>query len=70
METGTHVNCMERASPDLNSFRWPASEDILFYEDDNILCTINPPSPVNRRGHYCLLDDDYMEANTLLANHK
>ena len=49
-----------------NWFRWPAYEDQLYYQDDEILCIIEPPTPVNRRGDYCLSHDNFEEANRML----
>ena len=30
-------------------FRWPNNEDILAYQEDDVLCEIEPPIPVNQR---------------------
>ena len=53
-----------------NRFRWPASVDIFYYRYDEILCDVNPPSPVNRRGDYILGDGYFIEANASLVKLK
>ena len=41
------VNCMESVSA--VTFRWPNNEDILVYQEDDVLCEIEPPIPVNQK---------------------
>ena len=36
---------MERCQSSTNNFRWPGDEDSLPYNDDEILCAIEPPCP-------------------------
>ena len=61
---------MQRVSACLNSFRWPESDDVLLYQEDDILCDVNPPLPYNRRGHYWLSEEDFNKANLLVTKHK
>ena len=32
-------------------FQWPDNEDVLVYQEDDVLCKIEPPIPLNQRGH-------------------
>ena len=54
---------MKCVSPVKNCFHWPQPKDIMTYDDDEILCKISPPVPINRRGDYCLSHEDFEEAN-------
>ena len=38
---------------------WPNNEDILVYQEDDMLCEIEPPIPVNQREHYKLSEADF-----------
>ena len=54
---GIKLNCMESMSA--VTFWWPNIEDILVYQENDVLCEIKPPIPVNQRGHYKLLEADF-----------
>ena len=43
----------------LNKFRWPNNTDELPYPDEDILCAIDAPVPINQRGHYSLSTNDF-----------
>ena len=46
-----------------NAFIYPEPEDVNDdYSNDDILCTITPPVPVNRR-FLSLLEEDFNKAN-------
>ena len=70
VKEGVHVSCMQQVSAHLNSFKWPESDDVLLYQEDDVLCIVNPPLPYNRRGHYCLSEEDFNKANLLVTNHQ
>ena len=42
------ISCMKYGSGVKNSFKWPNLDDILYYEENDILCELNPPVPLNR----------------------
>ncbi|ROL48480.1 hypothetical protein DPX16_2187 [Anabarilius grahami] len=46
-ETHVQVKCMHRVGP--NRFFWPAREDVLWYDFDDVLELIPPPKPVTTR---------------------
>ena len=50
-----------------NSFKWPNLDDILSYEENDILCELNPPVPLNRRGDYKFSDEDFEKAQELFT---
>ena len=54
------VACMEQsaAASATSSFRWPKKPDVHPYPDDDVLCCIEPPQPVNQRGAYGLSNVD------------
>ena len=37
------VKCMKPTSSNMRNFRWPDEEDAVFYDDKDIICTIDPP---------------------------
>ena len=32
-----------------NKFVWPEKDDISWYENDDVVCTVEPPAPVSQR---------------------
>jgi hypothetical protein len=54
------------AACDRNCFKWPAAEKILNYEEDNILCQIAPPIPINPRSYFTMPASDFDKANFIL----
>ena len=46
-ETHVEVRCMQKIG--VNRFFWPAREDILWYQFEDIVCIIPPPRPVTGR---------------------
>ena len=49
------VSCLENPTTGGgNSFKWPTKEDILDYSFEEILCKIDPPTPINQRGHFSI----------------
>ena len=68
MEVGDEVisiDCM-LAVKGKNSFRWPLHKDIHQYRLDNIICHIEPPMPVNRRGDFILTTSDFENSMDIL----
>ena len=61
------VSCMEPAGK--NSFKWPEKEDVHCYCIKDVLCRIDAPTPVNRRGHYCLSKVDNRNDLIAMQNH-
>ena len=68
------MNCMQSNVTNKNRFRWPAAEDTMSYADDEILCKIEPPSPLSSgilwRGDYCLSEKNFKEVTKLLKDKK
>ena len=48
-------------------FKWPNLDDILSYEENDILCKLNPPVPLNRRGDYKFSDEDFEKAQHMFV---
>ena len=63
------VKCMEFATFGKNSFRWPQVDDISLYSPEDILCKINPPTPVSSR-FFGLRDNDFKNSNALFHLNK
>ena len=40
-----------------NQFRWPKIPDIFTYKEQEVICGILPPIPINSRGDYKLEND-------------
>ena len=40
-----------------NKFAWPEGDDVCWYELPDILCIVNPPTPVSQRAFGLLSDD-------------
>ena len=66
--SGIIVNCMKNVV-DKNCFRWPATPYQISYRPDEIICLVDAPSPVNRRGDYSLSDDNFDMAATMFLKH-
>ena len=49
------------------SLIWWPNKDILVYLEDDVLSEIEPPVPVNQRGHYKLSEADFKRANEMIA---
>ena len=64
-DSGILVDCM-KGLPGKNCFRWPPKKDTLIYSDDEVLCKVDPPSPINRRGDYSLTSMDFAKSNYIL----
>lgn len=47
---GTEIMVMTMVGAD--HWKWPEKEDKLFYNIDDIVCVIEPPTLTNARGHY------------------
>ena len=42
------------------TFWWPNNEDILVYQEDDVLSDMKPPTLVNQRSHYKLSEADLL----------
>ena len=58
---GVKVKSMAYTSVGKNSFKWPSKDDIIYYDPDQILCSIQPPIPINNR-FFGLSDEDFFGA--------
>lgn len=50
-EAGPTVDCMERRS---KCCIWPEKKDKLVYSWSDVVCKINPPKLMNKRGHFSI----------------
>ena len=50
------VNVMHRSA---NAWKWPRSEDKIFYPSNNILCIVNPPTVAGNRGQFVFQDINF-----------
>ena len=51
------------SSTQKNCFKWPTKDDALRYDDDDIICEINAPIPVNQRNNFILSATDFENVN-------
>lgn len=47
---GADIRTMVSAG--INSWKWPVKEDVLYYFNEDIICTICEPQAKNNRGHF------------------
>ena len=59
---GVLVKTMECETHGKNNFKWPVRDDILHYDNEDILCSIEPPFPISRR-FYGLSNNDFTKAS-------
>ena len=52
-KSDVQVNIMHRSA---NAWKWPRSEDKIFYPRNNILRIVNPPTVAGNRGQFVFLD--------------
>ena len=52
------------------TFQQPNNEDILLYDEDDVLCEIEPPIPVNQTWHSKLSKADLKQTNEIIASRK
>ena len=52
------------------TFWCPNNQDILVYQEDDVLCEIEPPIPVNQRGHYKLSSEADLLTNKMITSRK
>ena len=50
-----------------NYFKWPAKDDVLWYDDDDIICEIDAPIPVNQRNNFVLSATDFENVNAMMT---
>lgn len=44
------IKCMMRVSKNSeNLFVWPEKDDVSWFSTDDIICSVDPPTPVNNR---------------------
>ena len=60
------VNCMQCVENGKNCFHWPNTDDILNYNETDILCDLDPPFPLNCRGDYKFSDKNFHKACGLM----
>ena len=53
------------SSTQRNCFNWPAKDDVLRYDDDDIICKIDAPIPVNQRNNFVLSVTDFENVNAM-----
>ena len=53
------------SSTQRNCFNWPAKDDVLQYDDDDIICKIDAPIPVNQRNNFVLSATDFENVNAM-----
>ena len=51
------------SSTQKNCFKWPTKDDVLRYDDDDIICEIDAPIPVNQRNNFVLSATDFESVN-------
>ena len=51
------------SSTQKNCFKWPTKDDVLRYDDDDIICEIDAPIPVNQRNNFVLSATDLENVN-------
>ena len=52
------------------TFWCPNNQDILVYQEDDVLCEIEPPIPVNQRVHYKLSSEADLLTNEMITSRK
>ena len=50
------------SSKQKNCFKWPAKDDVLQYDND-IICEIDAPIPVNQRNNFVFSATDFENVN-------
>ena len=55
------------SSTQKNCFKWPTKDDVLRYDDDDIICEIDAPIPVNQRNNFVLSATDFENANAMMT---
>ena len=50
-----------------NYFKWPEKDDVLQYDDDDIICEIDALIPVNQRNNFVLSATDFENANAMMT---
>ena len=51
------------SSTQKNCFKWPTKDDVLRYDDDDIICEIDAPIPVNQRNNFVFSATDFENVN-------
>ena len=54
------------SSTQKNCLKWPTKDDVLRYDDDDIICEINAPIPVNQRNNFVLSATDFENVNAMI----
>ena len=55
------------SSTQKNCFKWPTKDDVLRYDDDDIICEIDAPIPVNQRNNFVLSATDFENVNAMMT---
>ena len=50
LDNNIEVNAMQDVG--VNKFKWPVRPDQIWYNPNDVLCIIAPPTPINRRSRY------------------
>ena len=62
------VSCMEYvSSTQKNCFKSPEKDDVLWYDDDDIICEIDVLIPVNQRNNFVLSATDFENVNAMMT---
>ena len=48
-------------------FKWPAKDDVLRYDQDDTICEIDAPIPVNQRNNFALYATDFENVNAMMT---
>ena len=50
-----------------NCFKWPAKDDVLQYDDDDIICEIDALIPVKQRNNFVLSATNFENVNAMMT---
>ena len=67
-QENAHVKAMTQSIFGRNTFMQNNNSEPEFVDIDDLLCTVNPPSPTNSRGGHALSEGDFTKISSMIAD--